>query len=130
MFPEITRPALLTNTLSSQNMSNSSIKIQCFVVAALLTFLFSCGKQVDQSVVIAKAETVLDKWVRENPVDAEQIEGASVVAVKMQDGEIYVMMMKDNSAGDLVGMHRAFFHIYLDEKLNVIRVQRGPDEIS
>lgn len=78
----------------------------------------------------------LDKWVKGASTDAEQIGGATVSAIKEEGNLIHVIMMKDVSARDKngrvlpEGMHKAYFHVFLDTMLRVVKVERGPDEIS
>ena len=86
--------------------------------------------------VKAAALAALSKWATENPTEAPQILGASVTEVQHDSNGYHVILMKDNSAhypdGRVMeeGMHLAYFHVYLDQSLNVVKVIRGPDEIS
>ena len=82
------------------------------------------------------ALSALEKWATENPTEASQILGASVSEVQHTSDGYHVILMKDLSAyyadGRRMeeGMHLAYFHVFLDESLNVVKVVRGPDEIS
>jgi len=77
------------------------------------------------------AKDALKKWIEYNPVDSAQIKGAKVVKIECDDIIIHVTLMKDNSTNNQEGIHKAYFHVYLlSENLEVIKVVRGPDEIS
>jgi len=78
----------------------------------------------------------LEKWVKGAVADSEQIAGATVSTVTNEGTVIHVIMMKDVSArnkdgrGLPEGMHKAYFHVFLDQNLSVVKVERGPDEVS
>jgi len=78
----------------------------------------------------------LEKWVRLNPHDASQIHGAKILEVKREGSLYHVIMFKDNSEYDEQGrvfgegMHHSYFHVFLDQEMNVLKTERGPDEIS
>ena len=88
------------------------------------------------SQVKAVALSALTKWATENPAEAPQILGATISGVQRDNNGYHVILMKDNSAyypdGRVKeeGQHLAYFHVFLDEYLNVVKVTRGPDEIS
>ena len=79
------------------------------------------------------AVKVLAVWVQKNPVDAQQISGASISAVKQEDDGYHIILEKDISIRDergnvqSEGLHIAYFHVFLDKTLHVIKVKRGPD---
>jgi hypothetical protein len=84
----------------------------------------------------AAALAALAQWATDNPTDAPQVIGATVSEVQHTSDGYHVILMKDLSSyyadGRIKeeGMHLAYFHVFLDENLNVVKVARGPDEIS
>ena len=84
----------------------------------------------------AAALAALAQWATDNPTDAHQIIGASVSEVQHTSDGYHVTLMKDLSSyyadGRIKeeGMHLAYFHVFLDDNLSVVKVTRGPDEIS
>lgn len=78
----------------------------------------------------------LEKWVKGTVVDSEQIAGATVSTVTKEGNLIHITMMKDVSARDNdgrvqpEGMHKVYFHVFLDQNFRVVKVERGPDEMS
>lgn len=76
------------------------------------------------------AEASLASWLKENPVDRSQIEGAKVETIERAGIWVYVRMFKDNRKAPDAHMHNAYFHILFDNQLEVVFQQRGPDAIE
>ena len=104
------------------------------LVAILLLLLMSVGcsatKTIDESKAGLVAALALSDWLEENPVDADQIEGASVSNISTEGKVIHVTLKKEISRGGPTGSHDAFFHVYLNWQYQVVKVVRGPDAIS
>ena len=90
----------------------------------------SALKTVNEDKATATATLALSDWLEKNPDNARQIEGATVSAISTEGKLIHVTLKKEVSRGTITGSHNAFFHVYLSWKYEVVRVVRGPDEIS
>ena len=95
----------------------------------LLVVGCSATNTSDQSKVEFIALEALSKWVKKNPLDASQIEGASVSGITREGKLIHVTLKKEVSRGAYY-FHDAYFHVYLNGKDEVVKVVRGPDAIS
>ncbi|MCH2124119.1 MAG: hypothetical protein MK165_04970 [Pirellulaceae bacterium] len=106
--------------------------------AFLLVGLCGCGdrEEIDKQQVGSRAEAALAEWIQENPLDADQIEAASVREISWETNLIHVVLENDASEIDGQGrlqpdgMHRAYFHVYLTADYRVVRVVRGPDIVE
>ena len=102
------------------------------VILLLLLVVVGCSatKNIDESKAGLAAALALSDWLEENPVDADQIEGASVSNISTEGKVIHVTLKKEVSRGGITGFHDAFFHVYLNWQYQVVKVVRGPDAIS
>ena len=104
----------------------------------LLAGVCGCGVrgQIDEQQATSRAEAALAKWVQENPLDAYQIEGASVAEITWEGNLVHVVLEHDASETDEQGRlqsdgtHIAYFHVYLTADYRVVRVVRGPDMVA
>ena len=71
-----------------------------------------------------------DKWVKENPVDAEQIDQARVKEIKKTSTGWHVILEEIRYPGQPEGESHHFLHIYLDKQGSLEKIVRGPDEIA
>jgi hypothetical protein len=76
------------------------------------------------------AMEALARWVEANPTDSHQIKRAQFYALKVEGDVYHVILAQDNSLSVDEGIHVAYFHVYVDRKLRVVQVVRGPDEVS
>ncbi len=99
------------------------------LLLVLLVVGCSVTKTIDESKAGFIASAALSDWLEENPVDADQIEGASVSDISTEGKLIHVTLEKEISRGDYY-FHDAYFHVYLNLKYQVVKVVRGPDAMS
>ena len=101
----------------------------CMVILLLLAVGCNVAKTIDESKAGFIASAALSDWLKENPEDADQIEGASVSDISTEGKLIHVTLKKEVSRGENY-FHDAYFHVYLNWKYQVEKVVRGPDAMS
>ena len=101
----------------------------CMAILLLLVVGCNVAKTIDESKAGFIASAALSDWLKENPEDADQIEGASVSDISTEGKLIHVTLKKEVSRGENY-FHDAYFHVYLNWQYQVVKVVRGPDEIS
>jgi hypothetical protein len=72
------------------------------------------------------AEAALNKWTSQNPNESDQISGAIVETVEPAGPYIYVRMKKKQTTPQHI-VYQNFFHVVMNEKCEVLFVERGPD---
>ena len=144
------RPAMILRTITngfsfsrpteSPNLKHITLEFHMKNLLGVFLLAGLCGcevrGQIDKQQAASRAEAALAMWIQENPLDAYQIEGASVTEISWEANLIHVVLENDASETDEQGrlhpdgMHIAYFHVYLTADYRVVRGVRGPDIVE
>ena len=105
---------------------------RCGLLIILLFLISSCKTSestIDPVTLIVLAHQYKDQWVLENepesPLKTSEIKSAE----ETEDG-FHIIFIKETGHDQPEGRHDYYLHIYIDKYGKLLKVVRGPDEIS
>ena len=100
-------------------------------ILPLLFILLGCGERVaSESEIYTLALSEFSIWVQNNPNENEQVEGSEIIKIERTDNGWHVIFEKVRFKGMPEGESHHFLHMYFEENGDLMRIVRGPDEVS